>query len=669
MSSLRVSSPTVRPTGAEPTPDDSTASRLKVSIIVPTYRSGAGLDRVIASLDSQSMPQSDFESVFVDDGSPDDTLARLVGLAQERPNMRVTSIPPSGWPSRPRNLGLQMARGTYVVFMDHDDELYPTGLEDAWSFAARHALDALTAKETKTSSRFFTWGAFLSDVAPPEPRRPLLLSPMTPHKMYRREYLLEHDIEFPEGGPDVGKVQWEDIHFNIDVYSHSERLGVLASRPFYHWVTGTGSNSSASYTRDPDEYWRHLAGVFAHISKASLSEEDADWIRAGNYVNRVLSKMVGPGGLKRDAEYYARTLELAAAFTQRWVPLRVDAQLEGTSRVRSALLRGDRRELLRPLAVCDRGVKAKPVATDVRMVDGQLHVSCIARWTDVSGDALHLRRESDRLVRVLPEEIATALPPGLLDVTDELKQARSDLSVIGRDTKVGWPLESRYENRLVPLSGSRVALETSTVAVCDPRTAGMNHPLELDQWRIACRSSFAGFYSHPFVSYAGRTFVALVDGRVVVASASKHGNLLLDVETEAKAVLAATSPDVAAATVRRRGARRRVVVPVAGVSCTGVTRLPMRFRLRKIDGDRSVNGRGHVVGDDAGARLEIVLGRESRLSPGRYRLLVDGPGKGWARRQGWITEIVVRVGRGGRLARLVVEREPLPPGRRRPVWG
>ena len=199
MSSVRVSSPTVRPTGAEPTPDDSTVSRLKVSIIVPTYRSGAGLDRVIASLDSQSMPQSDFESVFVDDGSPDDTLARLVALAQERPNMRVTSIPPSGWPSRPRNLGLQMARGTYVVFMDHDDELYPTGLEDAWSFAARHALDALTAKETKTSSRFFTWGAFLSDVAPPEPRRPLLLSPMTPHKMYRREYLLEHAIESPRG--------------------------------------------------------------------------------------------------------------------------------------------------------------------------------------------------------------------------------------------------------------------------------------------------------------------------------------------------------------------------------------------------------------------------------------------------------------------------------------
>ncbi len=134
-------------------------------------------------------------------------------------------------------------------------------------------------------------------------------------------------------------------------------------------------------------------------------------------------------------------------------------------------------------------------------------------------------------MRVLPKEIATALPPGLLDVTDEVTQARGDLSLSGRDTKVGWPLESRHENRLVPLSGSRVGLETSTVAVCDPRTAGMGHPLEVDQWRVACRSSFAGFHSHPFVSYTGPTFGALVDGRVVVVRASGHGNLLLDIET------------------------------------------------------------------------------------------------------------------------------------------
>ncbi len=112
-----------------------------------------------------------------------------------------------------------------------------------------------------------------------------------------------------------------------------------------------------------------------------------------------------------------------------------------------------------------------------------------------------------------------------------------------------------------------------------------------------------------------------------------------------------------------------VVIPVAQVSCAGVTRLPMRFRLRKINGDGSVSGRGHLVGDERGARREFVLGREIRLSPGRYRLIVDGPGRGWPRGRGWVTEIVVQVGRGGPLARFAVDRQSLRRGPRRPLWG
>jgi len=638
---------------------------MKVSVIVPAYCPGEGLSRVIASLDAQSMDQAEFESVFVDDGSPDDTRARLDELARERPNMRVTTIPNSGWPSRPRNVGLEMARGDYVVFMDHDDELYPHGLEDAWSFAHQHRLDALTAKETKSSSPFFTWEAFLADVVPSADRNPMLLAPMTPHKMYRRRYLLEHDIRFPEGGPDGGKVQWEDNHFNIDVYDHGARLGVLASRPFYHWVMGTGANNTDSFSVDPDVYWRHLTAVFQHLAESSMCEADADLLRAMRYSYRVLSWMLGPGGLRRDDAYYARTLELASEFVEQWVPRRIDDQLEPVGRARAALLRGGHHDLLRPLAVCDNGVRAEPVATDVRMVDGQLLLSCTSRWTDASGEPLGLRQDSRRLMRVLPHDIAAALPPTLLDLSDALAKARGDLSMNGRRTQVGWPAPGTYENRLVDLPGDRVALETLTTAVLDPRTAAMGRQLELDQWRIACRSSFAGFYSHPFVVYRGPSMVGLVDGRVVVARASDHDHLLLDVKDDPRTVLGRSAPDVAAAEVRRSGSVRRLVVPVRGVSTAGASRLPVRFRLRHLGRGTSFDGEGHLVGDDLGARLELELGPAQRLGRGQHRLLVDGPGEGWPRGQGWVTEIVVRV---GRFARVSVERAPVSGRLRRKLW-
>ena len=645
----------------------STGPAVKVTVIVPTYCPGEGLARVIQALDGQSMNQDDFESLFIDDGSPDGTHQRLLGLARERPNMRVSAIPNSGWPSRPRNLGVRMARGDYVVFMDHDDELYPTALEDAWSFADKHNLDALNAKETKGSSRYFTWSAFQSDVGSATLKTPLLLSPMTPHKMYRRQFLLDHGIVFPEGGAAGGKVQWEDIHFNIDVYAHTDRLGVLASRPFYHWVTGTGSNNSASYGRDPDEYWRHLSAIFEHLDESPMDQASADRIRASQYANRVLAAMVGPRALKRDPQYYAKSLNHAIDFAERWVPRRIDESLEAIGRARSALLRNGHEDLLIPLAELDQGVTARPVATDVRLVNGKLEVSSVARWANATGQPLDLRLDAERLMRVLPERISRALTPELLDLSGALAHAQGQLSVAGRDTWVAWPIESHFETRLVEITGDRVALDICTTAVVDPSSGAMGHPLPPDRWRLACRSSFAGFNSHPYLAYSGPTLRALIDGHVLVARASKSAHLVFDVADSAGPLLAATAPDVEGAEVRSDGRSRALVIPVPGVSTTGRTRLPVRFLLREVgpDDPTCYDGVGCLVSDGEGVTVDLVLPPTKTLRRGRYRLLVDEPGEGWERGQGWVSELVLRVGRLGRFA---VTHEPAPRGRRRPVW-
>ena len=125
---------------SEPTP--------LISVIVPTYRPGDGIDRVVTSLDAQTLPQDRFEVILIDDGSPDDTLQRLQVLAATRPNYRVERIENSGWPSRPRNVATRLARGDYVLYMDHDDSLYPDGLRRAHEYAAAAGLDGVVAKRT-----------------------------------------------------------------------------------------------------------------------------------------------------------------------------------------------------------------------------------------------------------------------------------------------------------------------------------------------------------------------------------------------------------------------------------------------------------------------------------------------------------------------------------------
>ena len=110
---------------------------VKVSVIVPVYNPGSNIDECISSLLGQSLPADEYEVIFVDDGSTDETPARLDELARTHENIRVEHIPNSGWPGRPRNIGIDLARGEYVYFVDNDDWLGSEALERLHATRAR----------------------------------------------------------------------------------------------------------------------------------------------------------------------------------------------------------------------------------------------------------------------------------------------------------------------------------------------------------------------------------------------------------------------------------------------------------------------------------------------------------------------------------------------------
>src|SRR5947209_4599417 len=97
-----------------------------VSVVIPVWNPGPNLTRCIDSLLAQTMPVTEFEIVLVDDGSTDGTAERLDVLAGAHPgHVRVLHIPPSGWPGKPRNVGIEAARGEFVHLVDNDDTLPP----------------------------------------------------------------------------------------------------------------------------------------------------------------------------------------------------------------------------------------------------------------------------------------------------------------------------------------------------------------------------------------------------------------------------------------------------------------------------------------------------------------------------------------------------------------
>lgn len=96
------------------------------SVIVATHNNRDLLPRAIESVLAQTCP--DFEILVVDDGSTDDT-AFVVERIKD-PRIRYVFNPiPSGSCDYPRNLGIGMAKGTFIAFLDEDDLWYPRRLE------------------------------------------------------------------------------------------------------------------------------------------------------------------------------------------------------------------------------------------------------------------------------------------------------------------------------------------------------------------------------------------------------------------------------------------------------------------------------------------------------------------------------------------------------------
>ncbi len=447
-----------------------------MSVVIPTYRSGPGLDRAIASLDAQTLPQAEIEVLLLDDGSPDDTAQRIERIAAPRANYRAFVLEASGWPSRPRNVGVREARGRYVLFMDHDDELYPDALRAGVALGDEAGADVVNGKEVRT--QIARWGlthyTHDSPDARDEPLRGLL--PMTPHKLYRRTYLLEHDIRFPEAPRHL----WEDLFFHVGVIRREPQVALLSSTPFYHWRKTAENNSTSSdgtkldYSGDP-EYWPYLDRLFRLIA-----EVETPGIRDELLAQNVHVRLVSQLGQRADPEdaSVAQARAEVARMLAAYVPPELDALLPERSRVAITLFRAGYAE-----AAADflrDGIDRKPEFTVTAVEDagdGGVTVTGTVAWSRVPGQPFARRTPDGSIVRDLPEPLAGLLAERGLTPSADVSGAFVDVAIRHAPTRVNWLLPATSAVDLVEQEDGTLEPAGRFTARFDPRTAAMGGPV------------------------------------------------------------------------------------------------------------------------------------------------------------------------------------------------
>lgn len=110
----------------------------KVSIILPVYNVEAYLDEALYSLENQTL--KDIEIIAVNDGSTDNSLSILEKHALTDDRINIYCQANQGL-SGARNTGINYCQGEYIYFMDSDDIIEETALEECYDYAKKHDAD------------------------------------------------------------------------------------------------------------------------------------------------------------------------------------------------------------------------------------------------------------------------------------------------------------------------------------------------------------------------------------------------------------------------------------------------------------------------------------------------------------------------------------------------
>lgn len=109
----------------------------KVSVIVPIYNTENYLPECIESLVTQTINQQELEILLINDGSTDESLNICKEYAQQFKNIKVITQENAGC-SAARNLGIRMAKGKYIMYLDSDDTLTINTIKNVTDFFDKH---------------------------------------------------------------------------------------------------------------------------------------------------------------------------------------------------------------------------------------------------------------------------------------------------------------------------------------------------------------------------------------------------------------------------------------------------------------------------------------------------------------------------------------------------
>lgn len=223
---------------------------MMLSLIIPIYNASSYLAFSLESLLSQ--PFQDFELILVDDGSTDASPSICDEYAAKDERIRVLHEPHSGV-ANSRQVGLEAAKGMYILYVDADDQVDPCMIADMYQEAVTQKADMVICDYReltydgevyrKQEPTALSGEAIMEDILSGKLYGALW------NKMMRREWLQQTKASFPQG-----LTMREDLIFLSQCLPYASKI-VYIPKAYYGYERRNASALTSHYVNESPAYY------------------------------------------------------------------------------------------------------------------------------------------------------------------------------------------------------------------------------------------------------------------------------------------------------------------------------------------------------------------------------------------------------------------------------
>ncbi len=218
--------------------------RALVSVIIPVYNTSAYLRDVFDDLINQTYKE--LQIIVIDDGSKDASLKIAREYEKLDNRIQVYSYENKGQ-SRARNIGLSLAKGRFIRFIDSDDRVPLDSIENMVKvMETSQDIDLLIGNFISNSPYgIYTGNDLKNELITDKQLSELIIKAPRAfyygvqwNKLYRADIILEADIQFDE------TISWcEDLLFNLEYYKKCKKIAILNCQEgvYQYFIRDTGA--------------------------------------------------------------------------------------------------------------------------------------------------------------------------------------------------------------------------------------------------------------------------------------------------------------------------------------------------------------------------------------------------------------------------------------------